>query len=78
MPFPSTFQFLIIFGMGFEMLTVVRIHNVVWVRTSYSLVHTWFWMFWRGILGPSTQTDYGSSRSRPNRLCWQFRLHSPI
>jgi len=27
--FPSTFRFLIIFGTGFEMLTVVRIHNVV-------------------------------------------------
>jgi hypothetical protein len=39
--FPSTFQFLIIFGTGFEVLTVVRIHNVVWVRTSYSLLHTW-------------------------------------
>ena len=27
--FPSTFQFLIIFGTGLEVLTVVRIHNVV-------------------------------------------------
>jgi len=27
--FPSIFQFLIIFGTGFEVLTVVRIHNVV-------------------------------------------------
>ena len=27
--FPSTFQFLIIFGMGLEVLTVVRIHNVL-------------------------------------------------
>jgi len=27
--FPSTFQFLIIFGMGFEVLTMLRIHNVV-------------------------------------------------
>jgi len=27
--FPSTFQFSIIFGMGFEVLTVMRIHNVV-------------------------------------------------
>ena len=27
--FPSMFQFLIIFGTGFEVLTVLRIHNVV-------------------------------------------------
>jgi len=27
--YPSTFQFLILFGMGFEVLTVVRIRNVV-------------------------------------------------
>ena len=27
--FPSTFQFLIILGTGFEVLTVVRIRNVV-------------------------------------------------
>jgi len=27
--FPSTFQFLIIFGMGFDVLTLVTIHNVV-------------------------------------------------
>jgi len=48
------FQFLIIFGMGLEVLTVVRIHNVVWVRTPYSLVRPWLWMFWRSILGLST------------------------
>ena len=42
--FPSTFQFLIIFGTGFEVLTVVRIHNVVWVTTLYSLVYTWLWL----------------------------------
>jgi len=53
--FPSTFQFLIIFGTGFEVLTVVRIRNVVWVRTPYSLVHTWLWMFWRNIQDLSTR-----------------------
>jgi len=26
--FPSAFQFLIIFGMGFEVITMLRIHNV--------------------------------------------------
>jgi hypothetical protein len=31
--------FLILFGTGFKVLTVVRINNAVWVRTSYSLVH---------------------------------------
>jgi len=49
--FPSTFQFLTIFGTGIELLTVERIHNVVWVRTAYSLVHAWLWMIWRSILG---------------------------
>jgi hypothetical protein len=34
--FPLTFQFLIIFGTGFVVLTMARIHNVVWVRTPYS------------------------------------------
>jgi len=53
--FPSTFQSLIIFGMGFEMRTVVRICNVVWGRTPYSLVCTWIWMFLRNILGLFTQ-----------------------
>jgi len=53
--FPSTFQFLIIFGMGFEVLTVERIHTVVWVTTPYSLVRTWLWMFRRSILDLSTQ-----------------------
>jgi len=52
--FPSTLQFLIIFGTGFEVLTMVRIHNVVWVRTPYSMIHTWLWMFQRSILGLST------------------------
>jgi len=28
--------FLIFLGAGFEMLTVVRIYNVVWVRLQYS------------------------------------------
>jgi len=39
--FPSTFEFLTIFGIGFELPTVVRIRNLVWVRTPYGLVHTW-------------------------------------
>jgi len=41
MTFPSKFQFSVIFGMGFDVLTMVRMHNVVWVRTPYSVVHTW-------------------------------------
>jgi len=54
MIFPSTFQF-VIFGVGFEVLTVVRIQNVVWITTAYGLVHTWFWMFWSSFfLGMST------------------------
>ena len=39
--FPSMFQFLIINGMGFEVLTVGRIYNVVSVRTQCNLVHIW-------------------------------------
>jgi hypothetical protein len=33
------FQFFIIVGTGFEILKVVRIHIVGWVRTPFSLVH---------------------------------------
>jgi hypothetical protein len=40
MNFPSMLHlFFVFFGTGFEVLTVVRIHIVVWVRTPYSLVH---------------------------------------
>jgi len=77
--FPLTFQFLIIFGMGFEVFTVERIHNMVWVRISHSLVHTWLWIFCRSILGLSTHAiRCCSSSSRPHCLCWPFRLHGPI
>jgi hypothetical protein len=35
-----TFQLSLIFsGTGFEVLTVMRIHNAVWIRSSYGLVH---------------------------------------
>jgi len=51
----TNYQFSINFGMGFDVLTMVRMHNVVWVRTPYSVVHTWSWMFWRSIFGMSTQ-----------------------
>jgi len=37
MKFPSTFQlFIIFFVTGYEVLTVVRIHKMVWVRTTYN------------------------------------------
>jgi hypothetical protein len=39
---------------GIEVLTVVRIQNMVWVMTPYSLVRTWLWIFWNSILGLST------------------------
>jgi hypothetical protein len=40
MIFPSTlYLFFIFFGTGFEVLTVVRIHNAVWVRTPFCLIH---------------------------------------
>jgi len=41
--------------MGFEVLTVVSIRDVVWVRAPYSLVHTWLWMFCGSILAISAQ-----------------------
>jgi hypothetical protein len=71
------FQFLIIFGKGFGALTVMRIHDVVWIRTLYSLLHVYecfggaFWVFLHGPL------DDWSSRSRPNCLCRPFRLQVP-
>jgi hypothetical protein len=40
MMFPSMLHlFFIFFGTGFGVLIVERIHNVVWVRTTCSLVH---------------------------------------
>ena len=76
---PSMFQFSVIFGMEFEVLRVVRIHNVVWVRhllVWYVHINEWFGgAFWFCLHRPS---DDGSSRSRPNRVCWPFRLHGPI
>jgi len=77
--FPSMFQFLIIFGTGFEVLTVVRIRNVVWVRTPYGLVHNMVMNVLEQLSG-SFYTGHhdGSSRCRPNRLCWPFTLHGPI
>jgi len=35
------FQFSMIFGTEFEVVTAVRIYNVVWVRTPCSLVYAW-------------------------------------
>jgi len=35
---PSTFRFIIFFGTGYEALTEARIHNMVWIRTLFSLV----------------------------------------
>jgi hypothetical protein len=38
--FPSILPlFFIFFGTRFEVLTVVRVHNAVWVKTPCSLVH---------------------------------------
>ena len=74
--FPSTLQFLKIFGMGLDVLTVVKIHNVV--CTIYSgtyLVLKVLEELWVCLHRPS---DDGSSRSRPNHLCWSFRLQGPI
>lgn len=55
-----------IFGTGFEGPTVVRIHNVVWVRLVYSLVHG------------SECFGRSDSRSRPNHLCPPISLQGPI
>ena len=36
---PVLLLFLLFFGKGFEVLTVMSIHNVIWVRSVYFLVH---------------------------------------
>jgi len=46
--------FLMLFDKVFEVLTMVRIDNAVWVRTLCHLVRG-YWMFWRSILGLSSQ-----------------------
>jgi hypothetical protein len=57
--FPPVLQlFLIFLGTGFEVLTVVRIHNVVWVRILYSLVCGYICFggaFWPYLHRPSEQ-----------------------
>jgi hypothetical protein len=47
-------MFLKVSGTGFEVLALVRIHNEVWVRTPYSLVHG-YECSWRSILGLSSK-----------------------
>jgi hypothetical protein len=50
MTFWPTFQFLILCGTGFEVLTVAVIHYTFWVRTAYGVVHSYkcsggpFWL----------------------------------
>jgi len=60
-------------------LTVVRIHNlvelghrIVWCIRGFECFGGAFWFC---LHGPS---DDGSSKSRPNRLCWPFKLHRSI
>ena len=48
------------------MHTVVRIHNEIWVRMSYNLVH-----------GKNVLQKHGS-RPRPNPLYPPIRLHGPV
>jgi len=36
---PALQQLLLLFGTGFEVLTVMCIHNGTWVRSPYNLVH---------------------------------------
>ena len=53
MGFNLVFKGLIFFGTWFEVLKVGRIHNVLWIRTPYGLVHgyeclegaIWVWVF---------------------------------
>jgi len=47
-------------------------HHIVWYIHGYECFGGAFWVC---LHRPS---DNGSSKSRPNCLCLQFRLHSPI
>jgi hypothetical protein len=69
---------LVFFGTGFEVLTVMRIHNAVWVRTLCSLVHGYecfagpFWVCLH------RQLENGGSTSRPKPQYPPVRLHGSI
>ena len=76
--FPSTLQFLLFFGIGFEVLTVVKINNVVWVRTLYCLVHDYACFGGAFSVYHHRPSEDGGSRPKPNPLCSPVRLHGPI
>jgi hypothetical protein len=47
-------------------------HCIVWYKHGYECFEG---VFWFCLHRPS---DEGSSRSKPNCVCWPFRLHCPI
>ena len=47
-------------------------HRIVWYIHGYECFGGAFWFCLH------RPWDDGSSRSRPNRVCWPFRLHGPI
>ena len=80
MTFPSVFQFLIIFVQdflscsqwsGLIMWFELGLH-IVWYTHGYECFAGAFWVC---LHRPS---DDDSSRSRPNCMCWPFRLHGSI
>jgi hypothetical protein len=77
--FPLALQlFLIFFGTGFEVPKLVRIYNVVCVRTPCSLVHG-LWMFCRSIwICPHRPLEDGGNMSWLNPWYPPVRLHGPI
>jgi hypothetical protein len=79
MTLPSTFHlFFIFFGTGFEVLTVVRIHNAVWVRTPYSLVHGYECFGGAFSVCLRRQSEDGGSMYWLKPQCPPVRLYRPI
>jgi len=78
MTFPLTFQLSLIFSAtGSEVLTVMRIHNAVWVRSLYGLVHGYVTeqhcgFLFTGLLMIKTVCSSGKLRYQ------QISLHGPI
>jgi len=77
--FPSTFQFLTIMvqdlrcSQWWEFIIWFELGlHIVWYIHGYECSGGAFWVC---LHRPS---DDDSSRSRPNHLCWPFRLHGPI
>ena len=72
------FLFFVFFGTVFDVLTVVMIHNAVWVRTPCSLVHGWecFGEAFCICLHKHLENEVCRFWQKPQYL--PVRVHSPI